>query len=419
MNAPASTDAPAPMRQRWRALLLVSTLFLTIGTATTGYWFLIGRWRVSTDDAYVGGNLIQVTPQVSGTVVSVFADDTDRVEAGQPLVRLDATDAEVQLQLAQANLAEAVRAVRGLFASDSQSQALVVQRAADMDRARFEVQRLEAEVRRAQDEFTRRQALFQQKFISKETLQSARADLDAVIAERDGARASVDQAEAAISQAREQRTGTAVLVDNTSLETHPRVSAAAASVKDAYLAKARATIVAPVSGYVGKRSVQLGQRVAPGAALMAVIPLDRLWVDANFKESELRHVRIGQPVRLKADLYGKGVAYHGQVVGLAPGTGGAFSLLPAQNASGNWIKIVQRVPVRISLDPAALREHPLRIGLSMEATVDTHERGGTVLAASPHAGERYATRVFDTQAREADALIARIIEANRQGDGKP
>ena len=422
MSAPAPNlnDPPSvtPNGKRRRALLLLSLLFSAVAAGGGGYWFVHGRWYVTTDNAYVGGNVVQITPQVSGTVVSVLADDTDLVEQGQPLVRLDPADAQVQLQLAQANLADAVRSVRGLYANDSQSQALIAQRTADLDRARTEVERMEVEVRRAQEEYARRKALFRQKYIADETLQAARTALDAAIAQRDGARAAVEQARAAIRQAREQRTGTEVLVDNTSVETHPRVAAAAAKVKEAYLELARATVVAPVRGYVAKRSVQVGARVAPGTALMAVIPLGQLWVDANLKESQLENVRIGQPVELSADLYGDEVKYTGRVVGLAPGTGGTFALLPAQNATGNWIKIVQRVPVRIALDSGALAQHPLRVGLSMRVTVDTHQRDGAVLATEPNGREWYATPVFDAQAGEADALIARIIEANRRSGAK-
>jgi len=420
MSAPTSNpDRPPPSAssgKRGRTLLLLSLLFSAVAAGAGGYWFIHGRWYVTTDNAYVGGNVVQITPQVAGTVVSVSADDTDLVEQGQALVRLDPTDAEVQLQLAQANLADAVRSVRGLYANDSQSRALIAQRAADLDRARAEVERMDAEVRRAQEEHARREALFRRKYISDETLQAARTALDAAIAQRDGVRAAVEQARAAIRQAREQRSGTEVLVDNTSVETHPRVAAAAAKVKEAYLGLARATIVAPVRGFVAKRSVQVGARIAPGAALMAVIPLGgQLWVDANFKENELENVRIGQPVELTADLYGGDVKYTGRVVGLAPGTGGAFALLPAQNATGNWIKIVQRVPTRIALDLEAAARHPLRVGLSMRVKVDTRRRDGAVLATEPSGRERYATPVFDAQAGEADALIARIIEANRRG----
>jgi membrane fusion protein (multidrug efflux system) len=419
MSAPAAGPNNPPSTasngKRGRALLFLFLLFSAVAIAAGGYWFVHGRWYVTTDNAYVGGNVVQITPQVAGTVISVSADDTDLVEQGQPLVQLDPADAQVQLQLAQANLADAVRSVRGLYANDNQSQALIAQRAADLERTRTEVERMEAEVRRAQEEYTRRQALFRQKYISAETLQTAQTTLDAAIAQRDGVRATVEQARAAIRQARAQRTGTEVLVDNTSVETHPRVVAAAAKVKEAYLELARTTIVAPVRGYIAKRSVQVGARIAPGTALMAVIPLGQLWVEANFKENELENVRIGQPTELTADLYGSDVKYTGRVIGLAPGTGGAFALLPAQNATGNWIKIVQRVPTRIALDPEVLTEHPLRVGLSMRVKVDTHRRDGTVLATEPNGQERYTTSVFDAQAGEADALIARIIEANRHG----
>jgi membrane fusion protein (multidrug efflux system) len=395
-------------------LLFLTLIFIGIGATIGGYWFWYGRWYISTDNAYVNGNVIQITPQIAGTIVSVAVDDTDLVEQGQTLARLDPADAEIQLQLAQANLAEAVRAVRGLYANDNQSQALIAQRTADLDRARAEVDRLDAQVRLAQEEFNRREALFRQKYMSSETLQMARAALDAANAQREGARAAVEQARAAIRQAREQRTGAEVLVDNTSVETHPRVVAAAAQVKEAYLAFARTTIVAPERGYVAKRSIQVGGRAAPGAALMAVIPLEQVWVDANFKENQLEQVRIGQPVALTADLYGAKVTFTGRVVGLAPGTGGAFALLPAQNATGNWIKIVQRVPVRIALNAQSLAEYPLRVGLSMRVTVDIHDGSGPVLATTPTTQVRYTTPVFDAQASEADALIARIIAANRR-----
>ncbi len=416
MSEAAQNISPPPRgpRRRWRTLLLLTLLFAGIGAVAGSYWFLHGRWYVATDNAYVSGNIIQITPQIAGTVISVSADDTDLVEQGQTLVRLDPADAEIKLQLAQATLAEAVRAVRGLYANDNQSQALIAQRTADLDRARAEVDRLDAQVRLAQEEFGRRETLFRQKYISSETLQAARAALDAANAQREGARAAVEQARAAIRQAREQRTGAEVLVDNTSVETHPRVVAAAAQVKEAYLAFARTTIVAPVQGYVAKRSVQVGSRAMPGTALMAVISLEKVWVDANFKENQLEDVRIGQPATLTADLYGNSIKFTGQVVGLSPGTGGVFALLPAQNATGNWIKIVQRVPVRIALNSPPLAEYPLRIGLSMRVTVDIHDRNGPILATTPNSQARYTTPVFDAQVNEADALIARIIAANRR-----
>jgi membrane fusion protein (multidrug efflux system) len=382
------------------------------------YWIAVGQYRVTTDNAYVRGNVIQVTPQLAGTVVAIDADDTDLVEQRQVLVRLDDADARVQLQSAEASLAEAVRAVRGLYASDSQSQALVAQRAADVERARHDAAAADAEARKAADETRRREQLFRDKYISAEAVQTARTSLAAALALRDSARARVADALAALAQAREQRVGAEGLVDNTSIETHPRVAMAAAKVREVYLAVLRTSIVAPMRGYVAKRSVQVGERVAPGAALMAIVPLGDVWVDANFKESELENVRIGQPVRLTSDLYGRNVKYTGRIAGLGAGTGSVFALLPAQNATGNWIKIVQRVPVRIELDPAPLERHPLRVGLSMNVAVDTHDRSGEILSGTPFKEKRYTTPVFEEQALAADQLITKIIDANRRAAGR-
>jgi membrane fusion protein, multidrug efflux system len=415
----AASDAsqvkpPRPGRTRRIALSTLVIVFAIAGLVVAGYWYVLGQFRVTTDNAYVGGNLVQVTPQVAGTVVSIWADDTDLVTQGQVLVRLDDADARVQLQVVEANLAEAVRAVRGLYASDNQTLALVTQREADVQRARHDADAAQAEARKAADEFRRREALFRDKYISAEALQTSRTSLSAALAQRDSARARVADAQAALAQAHEQSVGATGLVDNTSIETHPRVAAAEARVREAYLAVVRATIVAPVGGYIAKRSVQVGERVAPGTALMAIVPLSDVWVDANFKESELENVRIGQPVKLTSDLYGNDVKFSGHVTGLGAGTGSVFSLLPAQNATGNWIKIVQRVPVRIDLDPATLKGHPLRVGLSMNVAVDTHDRRGEILARAPLKESRYATPVYELQARAVDERIAKIIAANRK-----
>lgn len=400
---------------RKRALILLTSAFAAIALAYLAYWALWGRFHVSTDNAYVGGNLVQVSAQVPGTVVAILADDTDLVEAGAPLLRLDDTDAKVQLQAAEAALADAVRGVRGLYANDSQAKAGVAQRSADLTRLQHEQERAEAEFRRAKDEYARRESLFRQKFISSEALQTARTAVDSAQAARDAAVAAVAEARSAVAQAQSQQVGTEVLVDNTSVENHPRVAAAAAKVRDAYLALARTTIVAPVRGHVAKRSAQVGNRIAVGTPLLSVIPDDQLWVEANFKESELTHVRIGQPVELGSDLYGSDAHYRGRIVGIASGTGATFAVLPAQNASGNWIKVVQRLPVRIALENDNLKEYPLRLGLSMEASVDTHDRSGPRLAALPRSEPAFQTAVYAEQAAAADALIARIIAANRKG----
>jgi len=359
-------------------------IFLAIGAAYGGYWWSVGRHDVATDDAYVAGDVIPVAPQISGTVTSILADDTDAVAQGQPLVTLDDTDSRVALDLAKARLAETARDVRAMVSRDA---ALAAAAAVE-----------ETNLARAQEDLARRQRL---------------ADTGAVAAEElKHARDTVQQAAARLINARRQFDANHVLIERTTLATHPRVLQAAAQLREAYLAWRRTTILAPVAGQVAKRAVQVGQRPAPGTPLMAIIPLSGVWVDANFKERQLGAMRIGQPVLLTADLYGGSVEFHGRVVGLSAGTGSAFSLLPAQNATGNWIKVVQRVPVRIALDPAELAAHPLRVGLSMEAHVDIRDQSGAQLAAGRQRDVTAATPVFTDLDHEADAIIHDILAAS-------
>jgi len=402
--------------RRRRALIGLSLIFVIVALAVAGWWFVIGQYRITTDNAYVGGNVIQISPQTAGTVVAVNADDTDLVDAGSELVTLDDADARIALEAAEARLGEAVRSVRGLYAGTGQSRAVVAQRMADVERTRQEALSADAELRRVRDDLARKQALFDDKFISADGLQTARTALHAAQAASAAAHAAVREAESAVAQAREQKVGADVLVDNTSLERHPHVAAAAAQVRDAYLSLLRTHVRAPERGHVARRTVQVGERVSPGEVLMAVVPQDQMWVDANFKETELANVRIGQPVTLQADLWGSSVVYDGKVVGLSAGTGGAFAVLPPQNASGNWIKIVQRLPVRIALDPAQLDAHPLRVGLSMRVKIDTHDRSGDMLSRTERTGSVHATDVYARQSAAADALIARVIAANQSND---
>ncbi|WIG54826.1 MAG: Multidrug efflux system EmrAB-OMF, membrane fusion component EmrA [Rhodanobacteraceae bacterium] len=370
-------------RRRWLLRGLVAVIVI-VAIIWALYHFMVGRWYEGTDDAYVNGNVVQITPQVPGTVISIGADDNDYVREGQVLVKMDPSDADVALAQAEATLAQTVRKVRGLYSTVHTSKADVAAR--------------EAVVKQAQADFQRRKGLAASGAISAEELSHARDALTT--------------AESALTAAQAQLATSSALVSDTQIATHPDVKAAAAQVRAAWLNDQRMTLIAPVSGYVAKRTVQVGQRVQPGTPLMAVVPLHQLWVDANFKETQLTDMRIGQPVTLTSDIYGGSVKYHGKVVGLGIGTGSAFSLLPAQNASGNWIKIVQRLPVRISIDPKDLDKHPLRVGLSMDVSVNLHDQSGPMLSQQPVEHPVFSTDVYARSKAEADELIDKIIHEN-------
>jgi membrane fusion protein, multidrug efflux system len=373
-----------PLTTRWRWLALVSGGLLAVSLVFGLYWARVLRYEQSTDDAYVNGNVVQITPQIYGTVVAIGADDTQFVKAGQTLVRLDQADAKVQLDEAEAQLARTVRDVRNLYATSSQLAADVRLRQTDLDAV--------------QADLARRVQLGASGAVSGEELQHARDQVQA--------------AQAALLAAKQQLVATRARVDNTTLADHPQVRAAAAVVRNAYLTYSRTALPAPVSGFVARRNVQLGERVSPGTALMSVVPLDQVWVDANFKEPQLARMRVGQPVTLTADLYGTHVVYHGTVAGFGAGTGAAFSLLPAQNATGNWIKIVQRVPVRVALDTRELAAHPLQIGLSMKADVEVRNGTGARLPQLANAASAWSTDVFAASDAQADARVHAIIVAN-------
>ena len=384
--------------KRNRILAVMAAVVVIIGIIYAVWYFLVGLRYESTDDAYVAGNVVQITPEISGTVVSIKADDTDTVKSGQPLVLLNKADAQIALDQAEAQLAQTVREVRTLYANNGTLDANIAAREADVLKAK-------AELERAEDDFKRRQALVATGAVSAEEMQHVQSELA-------NAKSLVAAAQAAAVAAREQLASNKTLTEGTTVEQHPNVMRAAARVREAYLSVARSTLLAPLSGQVAKRSVQVGQRVQPGEPLMAIVPLDHLWVDANFKEVQLRKMRIGQSVTLEADLYGSKAEYHGKVVGLSAGTGGAFSLLPAQNATGNWVKVVQRVPVRLALDPKELAEHPLRIGLSMVAKVDVGDQSGPALASSNPLSAALQTEAMQAQPADADAIVSRIIAAN-------
>ena len=383
-TADASPQGGAQKRTK---ILMGLAITLAAGALLYGaYWLFYGRWHVSTDDAYVHGNIVTVTPQVPGTVTLIDTDNTDYVKQGQMLVKLDDTDARSALSQAEAALAQTVRHVRSLYADESALKAQVAAQATALAQARRD--------------YERNEGLRKVNGVSEEVYQHSRSAYQGDIAKLAATRAQLRSSRAAVS--------------GTTLRTHPLVLQAEARVRDAWIALARTRIVAPVSGFVANRNVQLGERVEPGQSLLAVIPLDEIWVDANFKETDLAGVRIGQPVTVTSDLYGGSVKFKGHVVGLDAGTGGVFALLPPQNATGNWVKVVQRLPVRIALDESQVVEHPLRLGLSMTATIDTHDRRGAVLARAPATGPGNSTPVYGLESQGVDQVIDRIVDANAE-----
>jgi membrane fusion protein (multidrug efflux system) len=364
--------------KRKRLLIILALVFAAAAIVWGVRWYLHGRNHESTDDAYVAGNLIRVTPRVGGTVAAVLADDTDHVKQGQVLVKLDATDARLALSKAEADLGQTVRRISQTFDVRAQQAANLAVKQRNLEQAEADLGRRERAVA--------------VQAVSREEAEHARAARDKALSELDLARAQLAASEAEVA--------------GTSVESHPAVKEAEARVREAWLAVNRCEIRAPSDGEVAKRSVQIGQQVAPGTPLMALVPMNQLWVEANFKEDQLRGMAVGQPAQLVSDLYGGGVTFQGTVAGLSPGTGSVFSLLPPQNASGNWIKIIQRLPVRIALDPNELAKHPLRVGLSMKVEVNTGAAGQKENLPPT----RYETPVED--AKGADALIRRIVESN-------
>lgn len=381
----AEKSTPAPQSRRTLTIGLMAAVAAAVAAIAWSSPQVLGiGWHAEhTEDAYVEGNLVQVTPQVAGTVTRIAADNTDFVRAGDVLVQLNQVDARLAQDRAEAALAKSARQVRAQFAGVEQLRATVIQRESDLARAGSDLER--------------RRQLAGTGAVSGEDIRHAE---DAVA----GARA-------ALSAARRQVGAALALVDGTTVENHPDVAAAIAQVRDASLHLARTTLAAPVGGIVARRNVQIGQRVAQGAPLITIVPLDQMWVTANLKETQLKDVRIGQPVAVTADVYGSDVVFHGRVLGQEAGTGAAFAAVPAQNATGNWIKVVQRVPVRIALDPQELARHPLRLGLSMKVAIDTSRRDGPGLMQAGSLRQQYHTVVFETEARGADEAIRRALGA--------
>jgi len=372
------------MNNRKKVMAAITVAFVAAGVAYAIYYSAVLSRQQETDNAYVGGNLVTLSSQVTGNVEEIRADETQLVQAGAPIIKLDAADADVALSQAEARLGAIVRQERQRYADAGQYDAAVAQR--------------KLQLKIAQDDLARRAPLAADQTVSGEDLAHAKQ--------------AVDNAQAAILVAQKQADAAHAAVAGVQLSEHPAVKQARADYMAAWLAARRNSILAPVSGYVAKRSVQVGARVTPGSALLSIVPLDQLWVDANFKESELRDIRVGQKALIEADMYGSKVTYHGKVLGMSAGTGSAFSLLPAQNASGNWIKVVQRVPVRIALDPKELAAHPLRIGLSTTVKVDISDTSGPVLGTASPSAPVYATKTLNQPLDQAASAADGIIQHN-------
>lgn len=388
MSANAESQTPqqpgSKKGKRKGALLLLTLLFIIIAVAYGIYWFLVLRHYEETDDAYVAGNQVQIMAQVSGSVTKVWADNTDYVQKGDPLVTLDQTDAQQAFEKAKTQLAASVRQTRQQMINSKQLQANI-----DVKKTALA---------QAQADLNRRIPLGAANLIGREELQHARD--------------TVASAQAELDVAIQQYNANQAIVLGTKLEQQPAVLQAATEVRNAWLALQRTRIVSPISGYVSRRSVQPGAQIGTTTPLMAVVPATNLWIDANFKETQLAHMRIGQPATVISDIYGDDVKYTGKVVGLDMGTGSAFSLLPAQNATGNWIKVVQRLPVRIELDEKQLAEHPLRIGLSTLVEVNTTDRDGEMLASQVRSSPVYESNAREIALEPVNKLIDEIIQAN-------
>jgi membrane fusion protein (multidrug efflux system) len=374
-------DTQTSQRRFW--FIILGAVILVAALVYGVYWLLYDRYFESTDDAYVGGNVVAITSKENATVLALHADNTQTVRQGQLLIEMDPAITTVNLQAAQANLARVVRNVKAQFSKSDSGTA--------------QLNQAQVALAQAQDDYARRQKAFDTQSVSGEELAHAR---DAVAA----ARAAVNSAQGGLQQ-------TNASIEGTDIAHNPDVLAAQAQLRAAAIASGHMRIIAPLDGVIAQRTVQAGQQVAAGTPLMAVVPLANVWIDANFKEVQLARMRVGQPVSVTADIYGGGVTYHGHIEGLGAGSGSAFALLPPQNATGNWIKIVQRVPVRVALEPAELAAHPLRVGLSVTVDADVRDQSGPLVTSRIGAGTTRANTGEDS-GPVADAMIARILKEN-------
>lgn len=378
-NSPANLT-----KKRKKGLTIFIFLLILISLGCAIYWFFFLKDFEETEDAYVGGNQVMVSSQVSGNIAKINVDNMDIVKAGDVLLELDNTNAKLSFEQAQSNLANAVRQISQLNYTVKQLQSAVHAN--------------EITLSQVQGNLNRRVQLAKDGAIDKESFQHAKE--------------AVELAKANLSASQNQLQANQALLLDRPLREHPQVQSAISNLKQAWLNLERTQIRSPINGYVARRNAQVGQAVSVGAALMAIISTEQMWLDANFKETQLTHMRIGQPVTIHFDLYGKNKTFDGKIIGIEMGTGSAFSLLPAQNATGNWIKVIQRVPVRIQLDPAQITENPLRIGLSATAKVNVSNSDGEILRNQPRDAVLYSTDVLKHDESAVNNLIESIIENN-------
>ena len=409
----STTQIPAKSKRK-KNLLLFTLIVLAIAAVTL--WLYVTQWRyqVSTEDAYVSGNQVQINAQISGTVTAIGVNDTDMVKAGQTLVALDQADNGLALETAKAQLRTAIRQYKTQTATIQQADVNISQAQTAMNEVQSQIESAKIALLAAQSDYQRRAALMASQAVSQEevqhaadTVKKAQAQLDAAVAKQATARSAVVTAQA-------QRNVTIANLGKNDVLSQPAVQTAVANIQTAWLNLNRTQIVAPIDGQIAKRGVQLGQKISAGTPLMVIVPLHDLWVDANFKESQIKDIHLGQAVSLTSDIYGKEVIYHGKVIGLSAGTGSAFSVLPAQNATGNWIKVTQRLPVRIALDSKELQQHPLRVGLSMHAELDSRDQQGKPQVATATASNKPVAQLQpQVDMSGATKIIQQIIQQNQ------
>ena len=409
----STTQLPAKSKRK-KNLLVFTLIVLAIAAVTLWLYFTQWRYQVSTEDAYVSGNQVQINAQISGTVTAIGVNDTDMVKAGQTLVALDQADNGLALETAKAQLRTAIRQYKTQTATIQQADVNISQAQTAMNEVQSQIESAKIALLAAQADYQRRAALMASQAVSQEevqhaadTVKKAQAQLDAAVAKQATARSAVVTAQA-------QRNVTIANLGKNDVLSQPAVQTAMANIQTAWLNLNRTQIVAPIDGQIAKRGVQLGQKISAGTPLMAIVPLHDLWVDANFKESQIKDIHLGQAVNLTSDIYGKEVIYHGKVIGLSAGTGSAFSVLPAQNATGNWIKVTQRLPVRIALDSKELQQHPLRVGLSMHAELDSRDQQGKPQVATATASNKPVAQLQpQVDMSGATKIIQQIIQQNQ------